>query len=124
MPYDLQRYAWRPYLSFMPRTFQLTESEHVCLYNTPQKEDIPFPLTLKYNKKGHANLIAKCSYSDESFRRNDLKNINLWKLYGLFTGANKMSYIDSFLDRSAGCQQFVHGLYQAIVENKHHWFVS
>ena len=46
------------------------------------------------------------------------------KLFNLFTGANKMSYIDSFLDRNVGCQQFVNDLYQAIGENKHHWFVS
>ena len=39
-------------------------------------------------------------------------------------GANKMSYIDSFLDRNVGCQQFAQGLYQAIGENKYHWFVS
>ncbi len=90
--------------------------------NMPYKlrKDIPaFPLM-----DSQVNLVVKDYYSDESFCRNDLGNINLWKLMNLFTGANKMSYIDSFLDRGVGCQQFVHGLYQAIGENKHHWFVS
>ncbi len=78
-----------------------------------------FPLS-----DGQVNLVVKDYYSDESFCLNDQGNINLWKLYNLFTGANKMSYIDTFLDRGVGCQQFVHGIYQAIGENCHHWFVS
>lgn len=90
--------------------------------NMPYKyrKDIPaFPLM-----DSQVNLVVKDYYSDESFCRNDLGNINLWKLMNLFTGANKMSYIDTFLDRGVGCQQFIYGLYQAIGENKHHWFVS
>ena len=84
------------------------------------KKDLPqFPLM-----DSQVNMVVKDFYSNESFCRNDLGNINLWKLFNLFTGANKMSYIDSFLDRNVGCQQFVGGLYQAIGENKHHWFVS
>ena len=68
--------------------------------------------------------MVKDFYSDESFLRNDLGKINLWKLYNLFTGANKMSYIDSFLDRNVGCHRFVNGLYEAICMSKYHWFVS
>ena len=84
-----------------------------------RKELPQFPLS-----DSQVNLVVKDYYSDESFCRNDLGNINLWKLYNLFTGANKMSYIDSFLDRNVGCQQFAQGLYQAIGENKYHWFVN
>ncbi len=84
------------------------------------KKELPqFPLM-----DSQVNLVVKDYYSDESFSKDDMGNINLWKLFNLFTGANKMSYIDSFLDRNVGCQQFVNGLYQAIGENKHHWFVS
>lgn len=43
--------------------------------------------------------VVKDFYRDESFCRDSNGNINLWKLYNLFTGANKSSYIDSFLDR-------------------------
>lgn len=85
-----------------------------------EKKELPqFPLS-----DSQVNLVVKDYYSDDSFCRNDLGNINLWKLFNLFTGANKMSYIDSFLDRGVGCQQFANGIYQAIGENKHHWFVS
>lgn len=85
-----------------------------------EKKDLPqFALM-----DSQVNLVVKDYYSDESFCRNDLGNINLWKLFNLFTGANKMSYVDTFLDRGVGCHQFVNGLYQAIGENKYHWFVS
>jgi hypothetical protein len=84
------------------------------------KKELPeFPLM-----DSQVNLVVKDYYSDESFCRNDIGNINLWKLFNLFTGANKMSYIDSFLDRNVECQQFVGGLNEAIGLNRHHWFVS
>lgn len=85
-----------------------------------QRKDLPqFPLS-----DSQVNLVVKDYYSDESFCKNEHGDINLWKLFNLFTGANKMSYIDSFLDRNVGCQQFVYGLHEAIGLNKHHWFVN
>jgi len=114
--------------SSLPRTM-ITEQQFAQIIgrarmyqNMPCKDrkELPqFPLS-----DGQVNLVVKDYYSDESFSRNDLGNINLWRLYNLFTGANKMSYIDSFLDRNVGCQQFVGGLHEAIGLNKHHWFVS
>lgn len=84
------------------------------------KKDLPtFPLV-----DSQVNLVVKDYYSDKSFCKNDSGNLNLWKLYNLFTGANKMSYIDSFLDRGVGCQSFVNGLYEAIGVNKYHWFIN
>ncbi|HCE56622.1 MAG TPA: hypothetical protein DER09_02215 [Prolixibacteraceae bacterium] len=85
-----------------------------------QRKDIPtFPLS-----DGQVNLVVKDYYSDKSFAKEETGNINLWKLYNLFTGANKMSYIDTFLDRGVGCQQFVNGLYEAIGVNRYHWFIN
>ncbi len=84
------------------------------------KKDLPaFPLM-----DSQVNLVVKDYYSDKSFCKDDSGNLNLWKLYNLFTGANKMSYIDSFLDRGVGCQSFVNGLYEAIGVNKYHWFIN
>ncbi|NQU32475.1 MAG: DUF3871 family protein [Bacteroidetes bacterium] len=114
--------------NYLPDTM-ITESQfaqivgRARLYqNMPfkQRKELPqFPLM-----DSQVNLMVKDYYSDESFCRNDLGNINLWKLYNLFTGANKMSYIDSFLDRGVGCQRFVDGLHQAIGMSKYHWFVN
>jgi hypothetical protein len=84
------------------------------------KKDLPqFPLA-----DGQVNLVVKDYYSDQSFCRDEAGSLNLWKLYNLFTGANKMSYIDTFLDRGVGCQQFVNGLHEAIGMSKYHWFVN
>jgi len=55
--------------------------------NKDRKELPQFPLS-----DSQVNLVVKDYYSDESFCRNDLGNINFWKLFNLFTGANKMSY--------------------------------
>lgn len=90
--------------------------------NMPYKnrKDLPvFPLM-----DSQVNLVVKDYYSDESFCRDEHGDINLWKLYNLFTGANKMTYIDSFLDRGVGCQSFVSGLHEALGVNKHHWFIN
>ena len=45
------------------------------------------------------NNVAKAYINDENFGSlgNDL---SMWKFYNLLTGANKSSYIDSFLDRA------------------------
>jgi hypothetical protein len=51
--------------------------------------------------------VVKDYYRDESFCRDSSGNINLWKLYNLFTGANKSIYIDGFLDRSVNAFNFV-----------------
>ena len=90
--------------------------------NMPYKnrKDLPlFPLL-----DSQVNLVVKDYYSDDSFCKDSSGDLNLWKLYNLFTGANKSSYIDSFLDRGIGCQQFVNGLYKALGESKYHWFVN
>ncbi len=65
----------------------------------PKKEKSSLP-TLLLNE-GHMNTIAKDYYQDDSFCRSTEGDINLWKLYNLFTSANKSSYIDTFLDRNA-----------------------
>ena len=84
------------------------------------KRELPsFPLS-----DSQVNLVVKDYYSDESFSRDESGNINMWKLFNLFTGANKMSYIDSFLDRNVECHQFIHGIHQAIAGNSSHWFIN
>lgn len=45
------------------------------------------------------NLMVEGYYNDPNFGRSADGSINMWKLYNLFTSANKQSYIDKFLDR-------------------------
>jgi hypothetical protein len=70
------------------------------------------------------NTICRDFYKDTSFCRDGDGNINLWKLYNLFTGANKSTYIDSFLDRSVAAYNFVDRLRFALEQNNFNWFIN
>jgi len=73
----------------------------------------------------HFNTIAKNFYEDESFCRNKDGDISMWKVYNLFTGANKSSYIDTFLDRNENAFTFAEGLSKAIEgDSSYSWFLS
>ena len=94
------------------------------LYNfLPKDEKSQIPeLTLN---DGQISTVAKDYYQDESFCRDDNGDINLWKLYNLFTRANKSSYIDSFLSRNVNAFDFSKGLANAINgDSNYHWFLS
>ena len=52
-------------------------------------------------------------------------NINLWNVYNLFTGANKNSYIDNFLDRSVNATELIQGINNALYgDTKYKWFIE
>lgn len=85
------------------------------------KKEIPEAIPLNDSQ---VSTIAKDFYNNKSFCRNTDGNIDLWSLYNLFTGANKSSYIDTFLDRSVGASSFVTGLQNALKEGSDHWFLS
>jgi hypothetical protein len=60
------------------------------------------------------NQVVDGYYNDKNFSRNDDGTISLWNLYNLFTGANKSSYIDRFLERSVNAGDVVRNLAVAI----------
>ena len=72
----------------------------------------------------HINAIANDYYADRSFCRNNDGTINLWRLYNLFTGANKNSYIDKFLNRSLNASQFITSLNHALTTRQNFWFIE
>ena len=73
----------------------------------------------------HLNAIARAYYGDENFARGESGEIDLWRVYNLFTGANKSSYIDTFLDRSLGATQLLLGIAQALdTPNAYSWFIE
>lgn len=72
----------------------------------------------------HLTTVAKDYYSNESFCRDQKGNISLWNLYNLFTGANKASYIDRYLERGLNASQFVATLSQAIKHKEEFWFLN
>ncbi len=70
------------------------------------------------------NSICKDYYKDQSFCRGEDGSINLWKLYNLFTAANKSSYIDSFLEKAASAESLVFNIKNAMDGKASSWFLQ
>ncbi len=83
-----------------------------------KKSIIPMPIN-----ESQISTIAREYYQDKSFSRNNDGSINLWKLYNLFTSANKTSYIDTFLDRGAGCLDFVQSIASNLETGTNSWYL-
>ncbi|MBC3541397.1 DUF3871 family protein [Rufibacter sediminis] len=85
-----------------------------------QKKQIP---ELLY---GDSQLTSVCRdyYKDVNFCRQEDGRINLWKLYNLFTGANKSTYIDQFLDRSVNALDFSCQMLDAVKQASTMWYLG
>lgn len=68
--------------------------------------------------------VVKDFYRDGSFCRDDQGNINLWKLYNLFTGVNKSSYIDSFLERGINAFELVEQIRGGLDQKAECWYLN
>ncbi|THG51743.1 DUF3871 family protein, partial [Bacteroides faecichinchillae] len=70
------------------------------------------------------NSVAKAYINDENFGSFG-NELNMWKFYNLLTGANKSSYIDSFLDRSLNATEMAVGINAALHGDEHYkWFID
>ena len=70
------------------------------------------------------NNVCQSYYTDKSFSANADGSINLWRLYNLLTGANRSSYIDSFLDRSANAYNLTRELMNALQNKSQCWYLN
>jgi len=109
--------------------YSLTEQQFAQLigrcrmYNhlpNEQKAEIPQMLF----GEQQMNTVVKDYYRDESFCKNQDGTINLWRLYNLFTGANKSSYIDSFLDRGVNAFHLVEQIRYGLENKNHSWYLN
>ncbi|WP_339918499.1 DUF3871 family protein [uncultured Flavobacterium sp.] len=66
--------------------------------------------------------IVKDYYADEFFCSTE-RTINLWKLYNIFTEANKSTYIDNHLERNVSAYEFIQYLAKHIKSGKPNWFL-
>ena len=71
-------------------------------------------------------IVAKSFYHDDNFSLPDTqREISMWNVYNLLTGANKTSYIDNFLDRAYNATQLADGLNKALYgDNEYSWFIQ
>ena len=69
--------------------------------------------------------VAKSYITDENFSSYGT-DINMWKFYNLLTGANKSSYIDTFLDRSLNASEIAMGINGALnnTDERYRWFID
>ena len=116
------------YLSSLKIKKEITENQFAQLlgkarlYNylpADQKKDI---LSLSFTDT-QVSAVADSYYNDENFSRNGSDSISLWKLYNLFTGANKSSYIDKFLSRGNAFQLTDH-IAETLEKGQESWFLS
>ena len=68
--------------------------------------------------------VVKDYYRDNSFCRDGNGNINLWKLYNLFTEANKSSYIENFIDKGVNAYHFIERIRWALEEKSNNWYLN
>lgn len=88
---------------------------------TKQEQQGLFPIALNDSQ---INIVVKDYYNDTNFNRSQDGSINLWRLYNLFTGANKSSYIDSNLERNVNAYELVNELGNSIENNTNNWFLN
>ena len=70
------------------------------------------------------NSVAKAYINDSNFG-GESGELNMWNFYNLLTGANKSSYIDSFLDRSLNASEIAVGINAALHgDEKYKWFID
>jgi hypothetical protein len=85
-----------------------------------QREGIP---TLLFGDQ-QIGTVCKDYYKDESFCRVEDGNLNLWRFYNLLTGANKTSYIDTFIDRSINAYNLSDELRAHLDGTSPSWFLQ
>ncbi len=129
----IRRYQINQHLSLMKQLtdYYLTEQQFAQLIGRcrlyqylpqVQKKDIA-PMLLGDQQ---VCMIAKDYYRDQSFCREADGSISLWKVYNLFTGAVKSSYIDTFLDRNVNSLDLTSGILQTLqgLQTSQGWFVQ
>jgi len=72
----------------------------------------------------HLTSVARDYFQDRSFCRSENGDIDLWKVYNLFTSATKSSYIDTYLDRNVGSYKFLGTLIDSLRGDKKSWYLS
>jgi len=133
MDYLFQSYAAAEHLNQLKRftKYSLTEQQFALLVgrcrmyqHLPRAlKDQIFPASLSLTDT-QIGSVVKDYYWDQDFGSDSYGTVSLWQLYNLFTGANKSSYIDSFLDRSVNAHEFIKQLQYGLENKQTNWFLN
>jgi hypothetical protein len=124
----LENYNHNYHLFHLKRSneFEITEQQFAHLigrariYNylpVAYKKDIP---QLLFGDSQINNVCRELYTNGDVY----INSINLWKLYNLFTSANKSSYIDSFLERSVNAYEFTEQICFALENRTTCWYLN
>ena len=94
------------------------------LYNyLPQAQQRELPRLLITDSQ--INNVARAYIHDDNFAGNN-GELSMWKFYNLITGANKSSYLDTFLGRSVNATEVSVGLTEALngKDMAYSWFIE
>lgn len=94
------------------------------LYNyLPQHQQKKLPRLLITDSQ--INNVARQYIHDDNFAGSN-GELSMWKFYNLLTGANKNSYLDSFLGRSVNATEVSMGLTEALnhKDEAYSWFIE
>ena len=70
------------------------------------------------------NAVSKAYVTDPNFGAVDA-TLTMWQFYNLLTGANKSSYVDSFLDRALNATEIAVGIKEALHgDETYKWFID
>jgi len=89
------------------------------LPKSTQREVYPMEFT-----EAQISHIAKGFYWDNHFCCDPNGKISLWRLFNLFTQANKSSYIDTFVDRSVKAYEFLDQICNCIEYKEQNWYLN
>lgn len=70
------------------------------------------------------NTVVKDFYKDSNFGCETGGDISLWEFYNLMTGANKSSYIDTFVERTVNAHDFSNGILKHKTHSKQFWYMG
>jgi len=70
------------------------------------------------------NTVVKDFYKDSNFGCETGGDISLWEFYNLMTGANKSSYIDTFVERTVNAHDFSNGILKHKTHSKPFWYMG
>lgn len=108
--------------------FSITESEFALLigkmklYSFLDKETKRNLFHLNINDN-QINSIIRDYHIDPNFARFENGNIDFWRLYNLFTEANKSSYIDTNFEKNVNAYEYINYLANSIKKDKGSWFL-
>jgi len=126
----LNNYDRERHLGMMERMgrYELSEAQFahfvgkLRMYQFMHKNELKkyFPVSLNDSQ---INSVVKDYYHCPNFGCSSDGSINLWKLYNLFTEANKSSYIDNNFERNVNAYELTNNLVNSLQNNSSNWFL-